>query len=649
VSAASLVLWGALGFFAPTPAQPCTPVPRYEGGSPAETVCAEALPRDVALLDLGDDWAPRIFSQTADRPSSYRAVFTALANETPGEGKEWDTARQDRYYELFGIPPNLSVLRGRLLDEPRHACHAAIDDQELIGLDPGVLTGGARSPADRAAAARAITVVQAHLRCEGLLDTRARPGALDQPTREALIVYERKYMLPSRGPLDAETLAAFATPSRELDFRALLRALRERVVDATGLIEDGSALNAWEPVLGRYLDAGEYRTPMRPEPLARGAPDLVSRTTEAAAVALGWTSPEASARALARGVPARGAVRIPALPSYHQAGMRLRAEIDRGGVRRRPTFVLYAETPQGEIPLVRWTTTVGGWQPEQLPDGTVERQYKRSPIGRSYWRYLMAAPAWFPPPTTPDGELVRRRPDGSWTANDSAVGPGYRSAYGLMALLHQKWAGGQADAAAFADFQIRTHGSGNYRSILRGTSHGCHRLFNHLAIRLGGFLLAHENYVREGAVDEPYRRLIRWKGRSLVLKAETRGYRYELVPPVPVDVIRDGTGRSPRPGLVASAARLRAVHPRLLRRVGSPRRAVQTFGRIIRGWSAHPARAPLSGAPLCSRAGPLPSALWRARRKSPRGRTWPRRSTRRRPSCRPSPPRAASCGRMRRT
>jgi hypothetical protein len=134
------------------------------------------------------------------------------------------------------------------------------------------------------------------------------------------------------------------------------------------------------------------------------------------------------------------------------------------------------------------------------------------------------------------------------------MGPGYRSAYGLVALFHHSAVATSGGGLAYADIEIRTHGSGNYRSILRGSSHGCHRLFNHLALRLGSFVLAHSEHERRGLVAERYGRLIHWKGRTLRLRAESRGYRYELLPPIPIDVLPGRTVRSkaapanPQPG-----------------------------------------------------------------------------------------------------
>jgi hypothetical protein len=522
----------------------------------------------LTVVDLGDDWAPGIFSETADQPQSYRATFVALENEHIGDTRAWETARRDQYFELFGIFPSFSVIRARLLDDARHACHVAVEDTGLRSLARPLAPWTPTSRAQRAETAAALTAAQGHLRCEGLLGANAADGVFDAPTHDALRAYQRRHMLLAAGVLDDETRATLLTNSRELDFRTLLRALRERVADATGLIEDGSARNAWEPILGRFIESAEYRRAMRPEPLDNGAPDLIDPATEVVARALGWTSPEAASRALAAPAPARVALRLPLPPAYHAPAMSMRAEIDRGDVWRsypydadgrprrspveeRPTFTLFAHTEQGDVALVRWPTTIGGWKHEADEDGSESLQYKESPVGRHYWRDLVAAPAWYPPPTTPDHELVHRGADGRWAADKDAVGPGYRSAYGLVALFHHRALPTSAGGSQYVDIEIRTHGSANYRSILRGSSHGCHRLFNHLALRLGAFVLAHAEHERRGFVEERYSRIIHWKGRTLKLGAESRGYRYELTPPIPVDVLPGRRVRSrsapPRP------------------------------------------------------------------------------------------------------
>ena len=524
----------------------CDTVPFYEQGQPHGQICPDSAAH-VTVVNLADDWAPGVFGEPQDQPAAYRARFVALANERFDEGTDGKSTSRDRYFELFGIFPSFGTIRARLLDEQRHDCHAAVDDAALRSLKT-TLGAGAAAPSQSAA----IAAAQAHLRCERML-VGERPGVFDAPTRVALQLYQRRHMLPSPGTLDRETRQTLTTGSRELDFRTLLRALRERVVDATGLIEDGSARNAPEPILGRWIESEEYRTPLRPAPGDGGAPDLIARATEAAAVALGWTTPESAADALAHERPARAALRLPSVPDYHGPAMRLRAEIDRGDVwtsfpldaegrrrpspaRRRACLTLFALTPGGEVPLVRWPTTIGAWKPEKGDGDDEVLRYKPSPTGRWYWRDVIAGPAWLPPPTTPDRELVQRRAQGDWAADTDAIGPGYRSAFGLAALLHQRPVPSHGETAYF-DFGIRTHGSGNYRSVLRGTSHGCHRLFNHLALRLGSFVLAHADHEAEGEMVEHFSRALHWKGHTFRLRVHSRGYLYRLKDPIPVDVL----------------------------------------------------------------------------------------------------------------
>jgi hypothetical protein len=524
----------------------CAPVPIYDAGSVPGVVCAEAAAPVLALVSLDDAWVPRILSETEELPQAYRATFQALSNERLDDEHVGPEQRRDRYFELFGIFPSIGVIRRRLLDAPRHDCHAAVDDAGLRELEHPLAPwdrapGTARGLARRAA----VAAMQAHLACERLLPATARSGSFDAATAEALAVYQRLHMVPSLPVLDAATREVLLTPSRELDFHSLLRALRERVADATGLIEDGSAGNAWEPVLGRYIEAAEYRSQLRAAPLERGAADLVSRATDAAAKALGWVTPEAAAAALA--VPPAGlvALPLPEVPGYYRAPLSLRVEIERGDARasvlqspvaNRATLSLLARTATGDVPLLRWPTTIGGWQRENTGEGGEVLRYKRSPTGHFVWRELIAAPAWFPPETTPDRELMRLLPDGRWTTNDRVVGPGYASAYGLVALLHERPATA-AGGPPWVDVKVRTHGSGNYRSILRGSSHGCHRLFNHLAIRLGSFLLAHGGAVRLGQSADQYTRGVPWRGRVYRLHAGSRGYRFELTPPIDVHVL----------------------------------------------------------------------------------------------------------------
>jgi len=115
------------------------PIPVFDGGRRTESVCpAELAARGLTVVDLSDDWAPRLFSEQPELGAkgklSYRSMFLALSNERFGDGAEWDRARQDRYLELFGIFPSPSVVQARLLDDERHRCHEAVDDAPLERL-----------------------------------------------------------------------------------------------------------------------------------------------------------------------------------------------------------------------------------------------------------------------------------------------------------------------------------------------------------------------------------------------------------------------------------------------------------------------------------------------------------------------------------
>jgi hypothetical protein len=88
------------------------------------------------------------------------------------------------------------------------------------------------------------------------------------------------------------------------------------------------------------------------------------------------------------------------------------------------------------------------------------------------------------------------------------------------------------------DEGIGTHGSVSYDSIHHGSSHGCHRLFNHQSMRLGAFLLQHRNHHPKGTTPLGYGRQIAYEGKALTLKMENGGFKYELDPPVAVEVTR---------------------------------------------------------------------------------------------------------------
>jgi hypothetical protein len=598
----------------------------------------EAAQRDgLTVIDLSDDWLPYIFSEEPEKPQPLRPYLIDLANGRFRGDEMYARPREDRHFEAFGIFPSLNFLRRRLADHKRHACHDRVNDTVLEELSPKnvilpeepekipnpdaamvgapamILTGRTIPPRPLTPVEkRAVVALQAHLRCENLLSGKANPARMDRRTVEGLKIYQRLQMLADNGRIDLDTRTMLQGDSREQSFRALLRILRERVVDATGLIEDGSALGLLGEVQGRALDSTEFQAlsvqpamvsstqlpataPSSPPPAATGppaagapskitpAPDLIAKATHAASQALGWTSPEAvlastlvaptlppssrksAQKAAARkgplSLPAAVAIRLPPLPAYHGSRMDLRAEIDRGEVllarpkldkdgkkkwkppvADRPTLTLYARTGDHEVALCRWPTTIGGWKTIEKSDGTMALKYKESVTGDALWPEVLATPTWHPAPGMPTRKLLVKRGD-NWEPKTEIIGPGYRAAYGLVAIVHhQIMERDERGEPQLMDLRIRTHGTPAYRSVKRGESNGCHRLHNYVALRLAGFLVKHRANVREGLVPEDYVRNLEYKGQKVALESQSKGYRFKLTPPVPVNVL-DGDVR----------------------------------------------------------------------------------------------------------
>lgn len=588
----SLVVTTALAIVVTAPttadADPVCDVRVYRDGAPGDQVCADAAQqRGLTLVDLSATWTPTALAPGPDGIApSYRTTYLALADGRLNDaGPDGPVAAGDHYLEIHGIVPALPVVGGWLADDARHQCHAAIDDTalELYTGNPGEESAaGARARQRRAAALRialeakvaslaladldglaatgrnpgrqvarlraaetwigALAAVHRHLACDGLLiDTGERFG---WKTRQTLTAFQRRELLMPTGRLDAATRAALAEDSRDRDFRAALRVLRERVITATGLIEDGSAGDGNATVLGRRLDPPSFDHVLGHDPLPGAAPDRIAAATEAAARALGWTDPAATTAFLRTPPTGWVAVALPPLPD--RTGQELKVEIDRGDVwydatprrhrsARRPVLILYAVSATGRTPLVRWPTTIGGWQKQVQPGGRVIQEWKESPVGPRLWRDLYIGPTWLPPPTTPDRELVHSIGGGRWAASVTALGPSYRSAYGLAMLIHEVPRGRHLRVTV-DELGIRTHGTGNVASMHDGRSHGCHRLLPVQALRLAGFLLEHRAYVRRGESQVDYVRLVKEHG-PFRLHVTTRGYRIELTPPVEVEVL----------------------------------------------------------------------------------------------------------------
>jgi hypothetical protein len=575
-------------------ADDCEHVSVWRDGKHVQTVCrSDALSRGLTVLDLGDYWVPPILAadETGSAPA-YATSYLALAQERFGDAAlDGELAIRDRYLELFGIVPTFGVVRARLTDERRHSCHAAIDDTALDATLDRIAEESAADGRGRIARARhlraelehdrvrkkvadldalagtdpyhrravdrldaldrriaAVRTIQAHLICDGLV-TSVIDGAYTWQTSNAIEAFQRGAMILPNGIVDAQTREALLLDSRERDLGTALRVLRERVVAATGLIEDGTAGSGEGTVLGRAL-APEATWRVRGHvPLPDAAADLISLATDAAAKQLGWHDAEsvrafldqlASSETTSRVV----AVQLPPLPAYHTREMQLSVEIDRGDVwrdpqprwrevARRPALILYATVDDRRIPLVRWPTTIGGWQNQKV-DGDIEKRWKDSPVGPRIWRDLYIGPSWLPPTSTPDRELVRRT-DYHFVLGREQMGPSYHAAFGMVAFIHLKEEKDQAQIE-YWDQGIRTHGTGNLTSLANGVSHGCHRLLGYDVVRLADFVLAHRGHIRHGDTPTYYRRIVRAGGR-FPLAIDSLGYRIELVPPIAVDVL----------------------------------------------------------------------------------------------------------------
>ena len=412
--------------------------------------------------------------------------------------------------------------------------------------------------------------VQIRLLCEGLYERpeRVRIGVFDHATHLAIAAFEKKHDIMGWGHVTPDNRAVFALSPAEANYARLLRVLEERAVSATGVVEDGSAA-AWKPKF-RWTDA---------EGREHGLRNLAAEVRDALVEALQIPDPE-RARKVVGDLLARGertddglvrllvAVPMPELPAYYADEMELSVVIDRGDVwydlpfdeegnripqprRRYPHLTLYVHYLDQKIPLVHWRTTIGSWRSE-VKDGKIYYKYKNSDVGPRVWKDIYAAPAWIPPPTTPpDDLLVRRYVDGKLqhVVNYAEMGPGYRSAYGLVAAYHIRQVFDRdGNLLRELDNQIRTHGSVDYMSILRRYSHGCHRLLNRNAVRLFSFVLRHREFTREGQQPVGYRRAFEYEGKTFRIAIDTRGYRYHLADPIPVYVTKGRIrGRAKQP------------------------------------------------------------------------------------------------------
>jgi hypothetical protein len=551
------------------------------------------------VVDLHDDFTPLLFTEQRSIEGKvlhnrYRRVFMGLANDSLDEDGAPLPAGEKNYLELYGIPPSLSVLRARFMTDEMQTCIASIDQEkleavetvgyiapermrvmakkaernfqeiekarrkakvatfaELAAKDPS-MEPKIKAHERRLAEKKAMTEVEKRLTCEGMWKKvpRHTPGVYDDAMRAAVRRFQQKNMIYESNYLRSKTMDALARPPIANDHMALVRVIRERVVDAAGILEDGSVeTKSGAPT---YADKSGKTIAVR---------NLVDEFTQATVKQLGLDTPE-GALAFFKRHPAtdfrhlRAAVRLPPLPDYYGPNMDLSIVIDRGDVwydlpwdekgvrhpqprKRYPSFQVYLRHNEKRIPLARWRTTIGGWRAEQASDSYEYFRYKGSDVGARVIRTIIAGPVWIAPESTPIRSLIKKKTvNGSWqrVVDYDDLGPGFLSAYGLVAgyfVVPGK------DGRPDWDNGIRAHGSSDYLSIYssEGYSHGCHRLPNHLAIRLYSFILRHRPMRVLGDQGMGFARQFLAGNDVFEIRLPSRGFSYQLDPPLPVLVL----------------------------------------------------------------------------------------------------------------
>jgi hypothetical protein len=547
------------------------------------------------LLDLRDTWTPQIFAEEpapdgTPLPNRYRRVLIGLSNDQLDNDGQPLPPGDKNYLELYGAFPSFSVLRARVMNDSEHPCH----DQESADVLEAVETVAYVAPKDirkdeakqarfakeveaarkagkfatmqELAAAKpdfaarvallekrpkeklALAAVEKRLECEGLLKptSKHQRGIYDEPMRLAVRTFQQKHMIYEANYLRRKTVDALARPLLDNDYDSVARAIRERVVSAAKVIEDGTSGSEEKP-----------------------GTDLVAEYTALALEQLGLKDTQSVLQFFQRHSAEefqtlRAAIKLPPRPEYYSDHMDLSLVVDRGdiwydlpfnsqgnfaprGRKRYPYMTLYTTHNGKKIALARWRTTIGGWRAEQASDGYEYFRYKNSDVGPRVIRQIVAGPVWIAPTSTPTRSLVKGRMvngRGAKTVNYDELGPGYLSAYGLVAgYFVVPGENGKPDF----DNGVRAHGSSDYLSIYSsmGFSHGCHRLPNHIAIRMYSFILSHRN--KQVAGDQPvnFQRQFLQNERVYDIRIPSRGFAYYLDPPLPVMVL-EGNVKGPQ-------------------------------------------------------------------------------------------------------
>ena len=570
-----------------------------ENGSEAYITEAEALRRGLDILDLRDQWTPYIF-KTHQSPEgetlehSYREIFVNLANDTGDNEGQPISDEEYNFLEVFGIPPSMSVLWKRVDREINDPCYRDIDYDKIRAAKSIRFGNRSRQKRNRKKVkkaevaveramnkyvvdsyedllkvapkykskvdtllkyqviAEAIRNIEKRLKCDLHSHSRYKhkEGRLDQGLRLAIRRFQRKHKLYEYANLKSNTINALATPAHESNYHSFRRAIMERVINKAGILEDGTVDRKGTLKTYKGADGQEYQVR-----------NLVKEFTDATLAQLDLDDPYKvreffKKHKLEDFKWMRVGVKFPKKPEYYSDNMEFSIVVDRGDIwydppfnakgkkirqrrRRLPKFKLYTTYNDQRIQLIHWPTTIGGWRTEIAKNGHVYYKYKNSDVGSRVIRNVISGPVWVPPKSTPLKSLAKRRyinGRAQNVVNYEEMGPGYLSAYGLVAgYFVIPGRNGRPDH----DKGIRAHGSSDFMSILSPErfSHGCHRLKNDHAVRLYSFMLQHKNHIVHGDQKIRHERDFLHREEVFQVRVLTRGYRYEMQPPVPVEVL----------------------------------------------------------------------------------------------------------------
>jgi hypothetical protein len=532
--------------------------------------------------------------------SEYRSTYLALARGEFPKDRHGYRAEKDQYLELYGILPTLTLLRERFSDVRALECAGELDLVPLQEFEGFLAYEKGRRPARRLAryellkpqmaalvaraqvesldhvtrahavddeewetveeyktlapAIEAIVAAQARLECEGFFEGRGEhtPGLFDWRTHEALAEFERRHRVYGWGFIGDDTLAVLQQSPQDTEKEAVIRVLTERAMHAAEVIEDGSTST---------LRDGAPRTYKTEDGKELQLPNLEAELRDRVVAAFGLQTAESTyawLESLGEIAPQKVvAVQGVELPPYYGDVMELTVAIDRGDVwfefpfdengkarsqpvSRRPRLTIFVNYNDQKIPLARFGTTVGGWRGEFI-DGAVMWKYKGSPTGKRVWSRISAAPIWVPPESTPPRVMLtkrRKRGEEYFEVDYHTTGPSYASAYGLVAAYHRKYyRSPNGEIQVGGDEGIRTHGSVDYMSIMRRHSHGCHRMHNHIAVRLMSFVLEHRPHTRYGQQPMIYRREFEFEEELYVMEFDKGGYNFVLEEPLFVETL----------------------------------------------------------------------------------------------------------------